>query len=316
MKRIVFIIVLLTLTVRSYSQELKLAPYTQYLVENPFVISPAYAGIDDVQRIRLTGVFQWVGMKNAPNTQTLSYDRRFSERSGAGFIFYSDKNGNTKQWGLQLSYAHHLTIDQSNDQYISFGLSYKFNHFNINTDNFIEDPYVNEHDPYTDVNKPISNHNFELSVLYRIERYYVSFNASNILNKNVDEFFRTEPWKLRNYYLFTGYTFVSKSEEFEYEPSVYFKYFESDKRSMTDINFKARKITQDGYIWVGFSTRFVNDQSFKPVSISPLIGLTKQNFYVGYGFQWDVNEASVLNNAGTHLLTLGYNFDNNGPRRY
>jgi hypothetical protein len=46
----------------SSSQELN-ARFTQYLADNPFVISPAYAGIGDNFRVRLNGLTQWVGIK-------------------------------------------------------------------------------------------------------------------------------------------------------------------------------------------------------------------------------------------------------------
>jgi len=305
MKKFIYI-ALIAFTVGVNSQELKLSPYSQYLVENPFVISPAYAGIEDVHKLRLSGVAQWLGLKNAPSTQTLSYDTRFSEKSGAGIILYNDKNGNTKQMGAQLTYAHHLTINDGNDQYVSFGISYKFNTLKIDTDNF--DNGSGPIDPNIGASQSTSNHNFEVGVLYRIERYFVGFNASNIIGKKEDDFDFSEPLRLRNYYLYTGYTFESKNGEYEYEPSIYLKYFESDKRSATDINIKARKLTDDGYMWAGLSGRFINDQSFEPVSISPLIGLAKKDFYVGYGFQLNINEAKVFNNSGTHLLTLGYNF--------
>ena len=46
MKRSVLILVLLfAMTARA--QEFTMNPYTMYLVENPFTISPAYAGIDE-----------------------------------------------------------------------------------------------------------------------------------------------------------------------------------------------------------------------------------------------------------------------------
>jgi type IX secretion system PorP/SprF family membrane protein len=308
MKKIIVIIIFAYSTMLN-SQELKLTPYSQYLVENPFVISPAYAGIDNVHKLRLSGVAQWLGLKNAPNTQTLSYDTRFSERSGAGIIMYNDKNGNTKQIGVQLSYAHHLIINESNEQYISFGLSYKFNHFKIDVANFDDGSGNGFVDPNIGASKSTSNHNFEFGVLYRIERYFVSFNASNILNKNLKIFDISEPQKLRNYYLYTGYTFESESREYEYEPSLYFKYFESDKRSITDFNFKVRKYIDEGYVWAGINSRFINDAGFEPVSISPLIGINKKDFYVGYGFLLNINDASIFNSNGTHLITLGYNFD-------
>ena len=307
MKKLIYIAIF-AFTFMANSQELKLSPFSQYLVENPFVISPAYAGVEDVHKLRLSGVAQWLGLKDAPLTQTLSYDTRFSERSGAGVIIYNDRNGNTKQMGLQLTYAHHLTINDTNDQYVSFGISYKFNHFKINTDNF-DDGSGNGHtDPNVGVGESTSNHNFEVGFLYRIERYFISFNASNILKKNLKIFDDSEPIKLRNYYLYTGYTFESDNQEYEYEPSIYFKYFEGDGRSASDLNFKARKLTDDGYMWAGINARFINDQSSEPVSISPLIGINKKDFYVGYGFQWNINDASAFNSSGTHLLTLGYNF--------
>lgn len=308
MKKFIYIIVIV-FTLQVNAQELKLSPYSQYLVENPFVISPAYAGVDDVHKLRLSGVTQWLGLKNAPNIQTLSYDTRFSERSGAGIILYNDKNGHTKQIGVQLSYAHHLIIDDRNDQKISFGLSYKFNHLKIDVSNFDDGTGNGHNDPNVGNGQTSANHNFEFGVLYRIDRYFVSLNASNILGKNPSDFDIDEPVRLRNYYLYTGYIFESNNQEYEYEPSIYLKYFEADKRSVTDFNFKVRKFIDEGYMWAGINTRFINDQSFQPLSLSPLIGLNKKDFYVGYGFQLNINEASGFNSSGTHLLTLGYNFD-------
>ena len=97
MKKILVIAILLITGVNS-AQEFKLAPYTQYLVENPFIISPAYAGESEMNRLRFSGVFQWVGLSDAPNTQTLSYDAHILERSGVGGILYRDKNGKIKYW--------------------------------------------------------------------------------------------------------------------------------------------------------------------------------------------------------------------------
>ena len=80
-------------------------------------------------------------------------------------------------------------------------------------------------------------------------------------------------------------------------------------RSITDINIKAKKMTDDGYFWAGFSTRFLNDQSLEPLAVVPLLGLKKKDFYVGYAFQYNINEANELNHGGTHMLTLGYDFE-------
>jgi type IX secretion system PorP/SprF family membrane protein len=311
MKKIIVIaILLLSLLVKA--QEFKLTPFTQYLVENPFVISPAYAGFSDVQRLRLTGAFQWVGLANAPNVQTLSYDAPILDRSGVGGILYNDRNGNTSQIGGQLSFAHHLTINDSNEQYLSFGLSYKFVQFKIDVSDFVNP----NDDPNIGSNISSFNSNFDAAVLYNIGRYYFSFNAANILNKNLKAFDDSEPKKLRNYYVYTGYTFLLNEGLIELEPSLYLKYYESDARSTTDINLKARRITDDGYYWIGLSTRFINDQGFDAAAVVPMLGLKKSKFYVGFAYQYNINEASELNHAGTYLLTLGYDFNSRRGSRW
>ncbi len=311
MKKIIFVAILL-LSFMVKAQEFKLTPFTQYLVENPFAISPAYAGFSDVQRLRLTGAFQWVGLANAPNIQTLSYDAPILEKSGVGGILYNDRNGNTSQIGGQLSFAHHLIINDSNEQYLSFGLSYKFVQFKIDVSDF-DNP---NDDPNVGANISSFNSNFDAAVLYNLGRYYFSFNAVNILNKNLKAFDDSEPQKLRNYYIYTGYVFLLNDGLIELEPSLFFKYYESDSRSTTDINLKARRITDDGYYWIGVSTRFINDQSFEPAAVVPMLGLKKSKFYVGFAYQYNINEASELNHAGTYLLTLGYDFNSNRGSRW
>ena len=51
-------------------------------------------------------------------------------------ILYNDSNGETKQRGARLSFAHHLTLDRYEDEFLSFGLSYNFNQFRIDIENF------------------------------------------------------------------------------------------------------------------------------------------------------------------------------------
>jgi hypothetical protein len=60
--------------------------------------------------------------------------------------------------------------------------------------------------------------------------------------------------------------------------SVY-QYFESDKRSSTDVNFKYRRFNNyDDYYWIGASYRFLNDQPGKPLNLGPMLGFQSLNF--------------------------------------
>ena len=294
----------------SYGQELNLPVFTQYLAENDFVVSPTYAGISDNLRVRANGLTQWVGLKGAPDNQSLYADFRIASRSGVGLSLYNDKNGNTIQTGAKFSFAHHLILDYYSKQYLSFGISYNMNHFKIDIQNFnttIEQPVL---DPFVTDDRATTNNNFDVGVLYRNKGFFASFNANNILEKKVDDDIRvSEPSMLLNYQLYTGYTFKGpKKSGLEYEPSIYYQMFSSDNRSSTDVNFKFRKFSKnEDYYWAGISYRFLNDQPLKPLNIGPMAGFKKNMFYFGYAYQFTTNQLSGFN-SGTHVVTIGLDF--------
>jgi type IX secretion system PorP/SprF family membrane protein len=309
MKKFILIYFLMAVT-SGYSQELNLPVFTQYLADNPFSISPTYAGIGDNLRIRANGLTQWVGIKDAPDNQSLYADMRILDRSGVGISLYNDKNGNTRQTGAKISFAHHLTLDYYSKQYLSFGISYNINTFKIDIDKFNSGTGIPAGlDPAITNNRQLSNMNFDIGALYRNKDFYFSLNAGNILDKNIDKFYREEPALLRNYQIYTGYIIRGNGKErFEFEPSVYYQLFESDKRSSTGINLKYRQFNNyDDYFWVGASYRFLNDQLLKPLMIGPMAGFKKSNFYFGYSYQASLTKIGAYN-SGTHVVTIGLDF--------
>ena len=308
MKKITLYILFLVVSV-SYGQELNLPVFTQYLADNDFVISPTYAGIGDNFRIRANGLTQWVGIKNAPDNQSLYADFRISNRSGVGLSLYNDRNGNTHQKGIKFSFAHHIILDYKSKQYLSFGLSYNINSFRIAIENFEPTSELPIVDPSIVDDRSISNHNFDVGILYRYKAFYLSFNANNFLDKGIDEFTGFEPSKLLNYQVYSGLIITNKTNKnVEYEPSVFYQMFNSDKRSSTDLNFKYRRLNRDGdYFWVGGSYRFLNDQFFKPLNVGPMAGIMKNRLYFAYSYQLTINDLSGFN-SGTHMITIGLDF--------
>ena len=282
------------------AQELTIPQLSQYLADNPFVMSPTYAGIGDHVKIRLNGLTQWVGIKDAPDTQSLAADMRIGEKSGIGTLLYNDSNGETKQRGARLSFAHHLTLDRYDDEFLSFGLSYNFNQFRIDIQNF------DALDPSVTDDRATTNHNFDVGMLYRYDKFYFSVNASNILDKDLSNFNPIyEPNRLRNYYVYTGYRYMKKkTSKVEVEPSIFFQLFESDGRSVTDLNLKFRFYDFEDYYYAGINYRFLNDQIGNPLYIAPIAGLKKSNFYFGYSYQVILNEILGYS-SGTHVVTLG-----------
>lgn len=308
MKKILISVLLLAIT-SGYGQELNLPVYTQYLADNHFVVSPTFAGIGDNLKIRANGLTQWVGIKDAPENQSVYADFRIADRSGIGVSFYNDSNGYTKQTGAKFSFAQHLILDYYTKQYLSLGISYNINNFKIDIDKFNTTYEIPVLDPNITDNRFNSNNNFDIGALYRNNSFYLSLNASNILAKNIDKYRGVEPNLLLNYQIYSGYVFKSpNNSRVEYEPSVYYQLFASDKRSSTDVNIKYRHFNKyEDYYWAGISYRFLNDQVFKPLNLGPMAGFKKSNFYFGYSYQLTLNALAGFN-SGTHVVTIGLDF--------
>lgn len=304
-----FIYILLSISLSSFGQELQLPVFTQYLADNHFVVSPSFAGIGDNLRIRANGLTQWMGIKDAPQNQSLYADFRLASRSGVGLSFYNDSNGNTMQMGAKISFAHHLILDYYSREYLSFGLSYNINNFKIDISKFnttYDRPFL---DPSITNNRYIANNNFDVGILYRKKDFYLSFNAANILPKNKDNYLGIEPTLVLNYQLYSGYIIKnSENKNVQIEPSVYVQLFSGDQRSTTDLNLKYRYInSNDDYYWAGLSYRAINDQVFKPLNLGPMAGFKKSNIYFGYSYQISLNQLASFN-SGTHVVTLGFDF--------
>ncbi|MDC8002590.1 type IX secretion system membrane protein PorP/SprF [Aureisphaera galaxeae] len=305
MKKVLQYLLLVMVAAQGYCQELNLPVFTQYLADNDFVVSPTFAGIGDNFRIRANGLTQWVGIKNAPQNLALYTDIRIANRSGAGLSAYVDRNGNTRQNGFKLSFAHHLILDLTTQQYLSFGLSYNVNNFRIAIEDFnttYENPTI---DPRVTDDRSTTNHNFDVGALYRIGEFWLSANANNLLPKDEDIFTGFEPNALLNLQFYSGYIF-KLSNYSEVEPSTFVQLFASDGRSSTDLNFKYRKYNgNDDFWWVGGSFRFLNDQGMIPLNLGPMVGLKKSFFYVSYAYQLTLNDLTTYN-TGTHALTVGF----------
>ncbi|WP_271405285.1 PorP/SprF family type IX secretion system membrane protein [Tenacibaculum soleae] len=300
MRKILITISIVICSVKLAAQEINLPQYISHLADNPFLISPSYAGIGSGLQIRLNGVSQWIGVEDAPDTQSLVVEARIADRFGGGITVFNDKNGYTTQKGVKLSLASHLTLSNFHDSFLSFGISYNFTQFGIDTSN------NNSGQDVPNISE--TNSNFDVGLLYRYERFSVSANVNNLLNKKVENLITNEPESLRRYTFYSSYVFARLSNRVEIEPSMFVEYYEADKRSRTDMNVKVRKGINDGYVWAGLSYTFLNDQFFVPNAIAPLVGLKKDNLYMSYGFSINMNKTQDFN-YGTHMITLGFDYE-------
>ncbi|MBR4839419.1 MAG: PorP/SprF family type IX secretion system membrane protein, partial [Paludibacteraceae bacterium] len=105
--------------------------YDQYHF-NYYLVNPAVAGAERCSHLMLTGKFQWMGMDDAPMTQTLSFRTRVLKNVGLGAYVYNDRNGYSYRQGGQATFAYHIPLsensgyfmkDRSIERQLSFGIS-------------------------------------------------------------------------------------------------------------------------------------------------------------------------------------------------
>jgi type IX secretion system PorP/SprF family membrane protein len=125
----IYITATLAIASLSYCQEV-LPVYSDYLSDNYYLLHPSMAGAASCAKVRLSARQQWAGQEDAPSLQTLSFNGRVGERSGAGIILMNDKNGYHSQKGMRLTYAHHLLFsrDEIDLNQLSFGISVQDSH--------------------------------------------------------------------------------------------------------------------------------------------------------------------------------------------
>lgn len=311
-----YIIVILLVAKQTYSQEV-LPVYSDYLSDNYYLLHPSMAGAANCAKVRLTARQQWFGQQDAPALQTLSFNGRVGERSGAGIILINDKNGYHSQKGVRLTYAHHLMFsrDEVDLNQLSFGMSVGFAQSLLDeTDFLIGNP---SYDPIIDgtVVQRASYFNVDIGASYNFLDFYAHLTVKNALASDRKLYTDREPVDLKRVILNSGYTF-GDSDRILWEPSFMFQYVSQTKESLVDINVKAYKNLELGRLWGGISYRrsldgaqfvegnAVNTQKLQ--YITPLLGINYKKFVFAYTYSHLLGNVR-FDNGGFHQITLGIN---------
>ena len=87
--------------------------YGQFYL-NKYINNPAFAGTEKHFNVTSNHRYQWVGITDAPRTYTLSINGPTKDhKGGLGGFLYTDHVGPTRRTGAQLSYTHHLKINDN-----------------------------------------------------------------------------------------------------------------------------------------------------------------------------------------------------------
>ena len=234
-----FYLLLILLVTKQISAQEVLPVYSDYLSDNYYLLHPSMAGAANCAKVRLTARQQWFDQSDAPALQTLSFNGRIGERSGAGIILINDKNGYHSQKGMRLTYAHHLMFsrDEVDLNQLSFGMNVGFAQSLLDeTDFLIGNP---SYDPIIDgtVVQKATYFNVDIGASYNYLDFYAHLTVKNALASERKLYSDREPVNLRRVVFNAGYTF-GDSENILWEPSIMFQNISQTKESIIDVNLK------------------------------------------------------------------------------
>lgn len=269
--------------------------FTQYMF-NGLVLNPAYAGSQETFTATAIMRKQWVGIDDAPQTQTFSAHspvddlrkrKRPSSPVSLGLTLFHDRIAITGQTGLLASYAYRLKL--LNNGSLSFGLQAGISQFRIRYSELgLDDPSfsvgdVAEWQP-----------DFGAGIYYRTDRFYAGLSAPQMLRPKIGTD-HSSVAVAPNYFLTMGYLF-DINRTIKLKPNVLVKSFAGDLVQL-DINCNVflNEILNLGLSWRSFE------------SIGTLIQFqVHDRFALGYAYDIPYGSEFAAMSNGSHEIMVNY----------
>jgi type IX secretion system PorP/SprF family membrane protein len=271
------------------------AMFTQYMF-NGLVLNPAYAGSQETFTATAIMRKQWVGIDDAPQTQTFSAhspvdDLRKRKRPASpvslGLTLFHDRIAITDQTGLLASYAYRLKF--LNNGSLSFGLQAGISQFRIRYSELgLDDPSfsvgdVAEWQP-----------DFGAGIYYRTDRFYAGLSAPQMLRPKIGTD-HSSVALVPNYFLTMGYLF-DINRTIKLKPNVLVKSFTGDLVQLdVNCNVFLNEILNLGLSWRSFE------------SIGTLIRFqVHDRFALGYAYDIPYGSEFAARSNGSHEIMVNY----------
>lgn len=272
--------------------------FTQYMF-NSYLSNPAIAGTYNYYQIRANYRYQWVGLDDAPQTQSVSLFGPLSKKDmGWGAYMYMDNTGPTSRMGMMGSYAYNMTL---NDEYrISGGISLGFLQYKVDGSKLTAGEGYDEGDPaiFESIKSTFTPDASVGFYLYS-SLLQVGISAHQLFGQKLKLY--NDPIgtnRLRQHILMSGSYLFQLNRDYEFEPGLLLKYM---FRSPFQFELNG-KLTYRKQIWGGLSYR-LND------AFSILIGYNyKKKYVIGYSYDYSYTGIRKYQ-SGTHEFMLGVLFD-------
>ncbi len=287
-------VILLIIPQLSMTTAAQQKPLSTQFMTNPFIINPAVAGTDNYFQVVSGNRFQWVGLTDAPTTNSLSvYGPVVKYPMGWGGTISYDVTGPVSTGSLHGSYAYKLEISDGIN--LSMGLNLGIIQYRIDFAKITmeyADPLMNAKETYY---LPDANIGF---YLYS-GSYYGGLVVTHLLNNRIKVGNNpTGESRLKSHFYLTGGYKYFFNRDWALEGSMIIK---KVWPAPFQLDFNARGWYQNR-IWGGISYRTQE-------AVSILLGyLWDRKIYIGYSYDFVLNPLGA-HNIGSHELILGYRFN-------
>ena len=295
MKKVTNLILVFTLLLTGFVYGQQDPHYTQYMY-NQNILNPAYAGSRGDLSIGLLGRTQWVGIKGAPDTQTLNIHSAVGSRVGLGISAIHDQIGPVEETNLALDFSY--TIPMSESANLAFGVKGSYNFMNIGlltgtTRLDPDDPLFRE--DYND-----SYPNVGAGAYYYTDRFYAGLSVPNILENysfTIQNHVVQDVSDKMHFFGTLGYLF-DLNDNLKFKPSAMVKMVQGAPISI-DVN---GSLFINDLFEIGLSWR-------EGDSIDALIGVqASPSVRVGYAYDYTLTNLSDFN-SGSHEIMLLFDLD-------
>ena len=274
--------------------------YSQYMY-NMLGVNPAYAGNREALSLNFFQRNQWVGIKGAPKTTSISMDQSIKDgKIGWGLQVYDDRLGVEAATGFNGMLSTRIKV--SDKGVLSGGLSFGLMNYQINLNDV--NNRNNPNDPsFISTDKPSTwNRSLGMGIYYNTDRFYAGVSTPSILKSRLATYknLNTSIQKSDDFHLFAnaGYVF-DINEDVKLKPSTMVKMV-SGAPIQADINMN---------IWLkdilGFGASYRTGDAF--VGMVELQATSNLRF--GYAYDMPFNPLKYFT-KGSHELMLRYEIGN------
>ncbi len=263
--------------------------YAQYL-NNPMLINPAYAGLNNNLNASISYRKQWAGFEGSPTTFNVNgHTSLLDNRMGVGVMLVRDNIGVNSNTEVHGTYAYRLDLDQ---KYLSFGLQAGFISYRGNYDEL--NPWDRTDPVFLDVQN-ITKPSFGAGLILHSDRYFIGLSIPRMLKASVTVDEIEAQLYSQHFYAMGAYVFYL-NEHIRLKPSVLLKSVKGSPIS-TDVNFSA---TFEEKVTAGVYTRNLNAYG--------IMGQIKFGGSYRFGYAFEVPAGnSVGARFTTHELSFGLN---------